>query len=57
MPGKRKCPSRKKVYSSEIAAKIAMAEIYWRDSSDRLKMEQRAYRCPQCGGFHLTALK
>jgi hypothetical protein len=42
-------------YRDEIAAKLALASIRHQDGSGRSKTEQRAYRCPQCRGWHLTA--
>lgn len=53
----RKCESGKWRYRTEIDAKLALADIQHRDSSTRLHMEQRAYRCTECRGWHLTHRK
>jgi hypothetical protein len=52
---KKACPSRKRRYRDEIAAKFALSQIARVDSSNRPKSECRAYRCPDCRGWHLTA--
>lgn len=51
----KKCPSGKFRYADEISAKIALANIQWKDSARRGKMEKRVYECPDCKGFHLTS--
>lgn len=42
-------------YRDEIAAKLALATIKNQDKAGRPKTERRAYRCPDCGGWHLTS--
>lgn len=42
-------------YRDRVAALLALAKIRAADSSRRPKTEQRAYRCPDCGGWHLTS--
>lgn len=44
-------------YRDEIAAKIALASAQHADGSRRAKIETRAYRCPDCKGWHLTSQK
>lgn len=46
---------RKRRYRDEIAAKLALATIQRKDKARRSKSERRAYRCPLCGGWHLTS--
>lgn len=48
-----KCPKRR--YRSRVDALIAMSSIQGRDNSTRSKSERRAYKCPQCRGWHLTS--
>lgn len=50
-----RCPSGKNRYRDRITALLALANIARRDSPQRLKTERRAYRCPQCNGWHLTS--
>lgn len=45
------CPKIR--YRDELAAKIALANTQRAKSSKR--DERRAYRCPDCAGFHLTS--
>lgn len=47
----------KRRYKDEIAAKLALATVQHTDGSGRPKLERRAYRCPKCAGWHLTATK
>lgn len=42
-------------YRDQIAAKLALAKVRSQDKSHRPKTEQRAYRCPECKGWHLTS--
>ena len=42
-------------YRDEIAAALALATVRHQDGPRRPKLEQRAYRCPACGGWHLTS--
>jgi hypothetical protein len=42
-------------YRDAIAAKLAMATAVRKGGSRRPKLEQRAYRCPDCKGWHLTS--
>jgi hypothetical protein len=44
-------------YPDRIAALLALAEVQNQDKSWRPKLERRAYRCSQCGGWHLTSLQ
>lgn len=45
---------RKVKYRDMIAAKLQLAKIQWKDKSHRPDLEQRAYKCPHCRGYHLT---
>jgi hypothetical protein len=49
------CSTGKVRYRDEIGAKIALASIGTGRHERRPKSEQRAYRCPWCRGWHLTA--
>lgn len=50
----RRCrTSGKHRFKDSIAAKIALAEI--RRIDRPTAHEQSAYRCPSCGGWHLTS--
>jgi hypothetical protein len=42
-------------FDDELAAKLALATIRRRDNPLRAKLERRAYHCPTCTGWHLTA--
>jgi hypothetical protein len=42
-------------YRDRIGALMALATVQRQDKSGRAKLEQRAYRCPTCGGWHLTS--
>lgn len=53
----RACATGKKRYRDEIAAKLAMATYRNKDRSTSPKLECRAYRCPECHGWHLTSKK
>lgn len=44
-------------YRDRIAALLAMASWQHKDGSRRTNTEARAYRCPDCGGWHLTSRK
>jgi len=48
-----KCQKRK--YRSDIDAKIALAKLQCEDKEGH--NEVRAYRCPDCGRWHLTKKK
>lgn len=50
-----KCPSGKTRYRDRIGALLALASTQRRDGSRRPKTEKRAYRCPDCRGWHLTS--
>jgi hypothetical protein len=41
-------------YRDRISAKLALAAM-GRNDQRRPKSEQRAYRCPDCHGWHLTS--
>lgn len=45
----------KRSFRDEVAAKLVIATIARKDSSRRLKREQRAYRCERCGAWHITS--
>lgn len=45
----------KQRFRDEIAAKLALAVIRRKGKGSRPKTERRAYRCPLCGGWHLTS--
>lgn len=51
--GPARCTKRR--YRSRVDALLALARIQYRDSSNRDKREQRAYRCSRCFGWHLTS--
>lgn len=42
-------------YDDEIDCKLALANMIARDSTRRFKVEQRAYLCPFCEGWHTTS--
>lgn len=42
-------------YRDRVAALLALANTQHKDSSTRTKTERRAYKCPNCKGFHLTS--
>lgn len=44
-------------YRDRIAALLALASAQHADGSKRPKVEARAYRCPDCRGWHLTSRK
>lgn len=46
------CPTGKHRYRDKIAAHLALARI---DAGHGNRREQRAYRCPDCRGWHLTS--
>lgn len=46
----RRCPTGKRALRTELDAKIALAEVRWRD-----KGQQRYYRCGLCKTWHLTS--
>lgn len=48
---------RKVRYRDRIAAMLAMSNAQRIDGSRRDKIEARAYRCPNCFGWHLTSRK
>ncbi|WP_433337038.1 hypothetical protein [Spirillospora sp. CA-294931] len=50
-----RCPSGKVRFKDRIAATLALATIQRQGRPDRDKMEARAYRCPDCAGWHLTS--
>lgn len=47
-----KCAKRR--YRSEIDAMIALSNA-GNSHDGRAKTEVRCYRCPKCGGWHLTS--
>lgn len=49
------CETGKRRYRDRIGALVALATVQRRDDPHRPKTERRAYRCPQCGGWHLTS--
>ena len=51
---KATCTKRK--FRDEIAAKLALANVQHRDSSQRPKCESRAYYHPVCKRWHLTSM-
>lgn len=51
----RQCRTGKRRYRDRIGALIAMASARHKDGSNRGSLEQRAYRCPFCTGWHLTS--
>lgn len=42
-------------HQTRVDALIALADIQRKDSPRRPKTENRAYRCPNCKGWHLTS--
>ena len=44
-------------FRDEIGAKLALAQIRWKDKPNRPKQETRVYKCPECHGWHLTSMK
>lgn len=45
------CPSKKRRYRDHLAAKLALAMM----RGGEKRRERRAYRCPDCAGWHLTS--
>jgi hypothetical protein len=44
-------------FRDELAAKMCLARLQRiGDDAQRAKTPRRAYRCPRCRGWHLTAL-
>lgn len=43
----------KRRYRDKVAALFALSQV--RDDAARPKVEHRAYRCPECRGWHLTS--
>jgi hypothetical protein len=54
-PSGRKCPTGKVRYRDKVGALFAMSQARHKDSSGRAKLEQRAYFCSRCRGWHLTS--
>lgn len=50
-----KCPKRG--YRDEIAAKLALASTWRKDSPTRAKLERRAYYHAVCRRWHLTSME
>lgn len=54
-----RCRSKKIRYRTELDAKIALSNIQYklavRGACREVKTEARVYRCPMCGGWHLTS--
>jgi hypothetical protein len=50
-----RCRTGKVRYRDRVAALVALAQVRRTDSPNRPKQEVRAYRCPLCRGWHLTA--
>lgn len=46
---------KKRKYRDRVAALLALAIVRQQDSPRRPKVEARAYRCPDCGRWHLTS--
>lgn len=47
---------KKKIrYEDEISAKLALAQLRFKDSPGRPRTESRVYRCRACKGYHLTS--
>ncbi len=44
---------RKIRYSDKVAAQLALATLQNQDKAGHT--ERRVYRCPDCGGWHLTS--
>ena len=42
-------------YPDQVSAKLGLAKIRAEDDPLRPATERRVYRCPLCGGFHLTS--
>jgi ssDNA-binding Zn-finger/Zn-ribbon topoisomerase 1 len=42
-------------YRTELDAKIALASTGFKKHERRAKSEQGAYRCPECGAWHLRS--
>jgi hypothetical protein len=45
----------KQRYRTRIDALLVMGKTQWKDNPKREKVERRAYRCPNCKGWHLTS--
>lgn len=55
MTQKRACAKIR--YRDRISALLALSKARAQDKSWRPKLEARAYRCPDCAGWHLTSLQ
>lgn len=51
---RKKCRSGKARFRDRVGADYALAVIRRKDNPGRPYMEVRSYRCPLCGGWHLT---
>lgn len=49
------CPSKKRRYKDELAAKIALASTRAVTRASTERGEKRIYPCPRCGGWHITS--
>lgn len=47
----------KRRYRDRLTALMKLATAQRADGSGRTGMEKRAYRCPDCHGWHLTSRK
>lgn len=52
-PRSKRCSKRR--YATEIEAKLEIARFQHMDDPRRGKIPCRAYKCPNCGGWHLTS--
>lgn len=51
------CPTGKKRWGTRKRAKQALKECKRNSYAGHRREEKAAYRCPHCGGFHLTSKK
>jgi hypothetical protein len=49
------CASGKRQYRTRLDAEIILALRFGKKEERREKNEQRCYRCPLCGRWHLTS--
>ena len=52
-PRPKRCSKRR--YATDIEAKLEIARFQRMDDPRRSKLPCRAYKCPDCGGWHLTS--
>lgn len=53
---RRECPHGKRQYPDAHTAQVELVDrVLQRNRGKAKRQEQRAYQCPDCGGWHLTS--